>query len=132
MKKWMLCMVCVLLLFGLVGCSGGSVPEWANEEALVAKAQTMIDALNAQDLEKVATIYDNPEITAATFAESAQLVTDMGAFEKYGEYSLEGGTTDDGQEFARVIQTATYEKGTLIYTVSFFEDESVAGFYVQQ
>ena len=57
---------------------------------------------------------------------------DMGDFEKYGEYTVEGGETDDGQEYARVIQTATYKEGTLIFTVSFFEDGSVAGFYVQQ
>lgn len=132
MKKWLVCMICMVSLFGLIGCSGSSAPDWANEEELVAKAQTIIDALNAQDLEEVTTLYDNPEITAETFADSGQLVKEMGDFEKYGEYTIEGGKTDDGQEYARVIQTATYKEGTLIFTVSFFEDGSVAGFYVQQ
>lgn len=47
MRKWIFCAMCVVLLFGMVGCSSHSVPEWADEDALVAKAQTMIDALNA-------------------------------------------------------------------------------------
>ncbi|MEE0435157.1 MAG: DUF3887 domain-containing protein [Peptococcaceae bacterium] len=132
MRKWLIGVVCIVVLFGMVGCGGNSAPEWADEDALVAKAQTMIDALNAQDIDKVVAIYNHPEVTAESFAESSQLVKDMGAFENYGEYSLEGGATDDGQEYARLIQTATYEGGTLIYTISFFEDGSVAGFYVTQ
>lgn len=132
MKKWLICMICMMALFGVVGCSGNAAPEWADETALVTKAQTMIDAMNAQDVDKVAEIYDNPEVTAEAFVESAQMVKDMGAFEEYGEYTIEGGTVEDGREIAVVIQTASYEKGTLIYTVSFFEDDSLAGFYVQQ
>lgn len=83
-------------------------------------------------MDEVVAIYDHPEITVESFAESSQIVKDMGAFENYGEYSLEGDTTDDGQGYVRIIQTATYESGTLIYTISFFEDGSVAGFYVSQ
>ena len=40
--------------------------------------------------------------------------------------------TDDGKEFVRVIQIANYESGKLTYTVSFFEDGAVAGFFVKQ
>lgn len=36
------------------------------------------------------------------------------------------------KEFVRVIQIANYESGKLTYTVSFFEDGAVAGFFVKQ
>ena len=49
-----------------------------------------------------------------------------------GDVSFASGKTDDGKEFVRVIQIANYESGKLTYTVSFFEDGAVAGFFVKQ
>ena len=99
---------------------------------LTENARVLIDTLNDFDYEGVAKIYNNPAVDASTFEASGKTVESLGAFEDYGDVSFASGKTDDGKEFVRVIQIANYESGKLTYTVSFFEDGAVAGFFVKQ
>lgn len=123
--------ITLVALIVLTSCGGNKLPEWANTDALTEDAQVIIDTLNKFDYEGVAEIYNNPEITASTFEASGELLSSMGNFVDYGDTTYTAGKTDSGQEYVRVIQIANYEKGKLTFTVSFFENGEVAGFYVQ-
>ncbi len=96
----------------LAGCSGGGsglsegVPEWADEAAVVQDAQAVIEDFSARDYAAVAAKGQTVGLTAD---------------------QLQGA----GAEFVTVVQMADYENGTAQYTISFYEDGSLAGFYVK-
>ena len=119
MKKIVKVLFCLVAIVALASCGSNKLPEWADTEVLTENARVLIDTLNDFDYEGVAKIYNNPAVDASTF-------------EDYGDVSFASGKTDDGKEFVRVIQIANYESGKLTYTVSFFEDGAVAGFFVKQ
>lgn len=123
--------VLFLGLLVLTACGGSPLPDWAGEETLQKQGEEVIDMMNAQDYEGIAALYNNPEVTADTFAQSGEAVTALGAFTGYGDASYVGGKTDDGQAYGTVIQVANYEGGKLTYTISFFEDGTLAGFFVR-
>ena len=56
----------------------------------------------------------------------------LGTFNKYGDVAFTSGKTETGKEFVRVIQIADYAHGKLTFTVSFFENGDVAGFFVKE
>ncbi len=115
----------------LTACGAAPLPDWADEETLTQQAQSVIDQMNAGDYAGIAALYNNPEVTAETFAPGGETVTAMGAFTGYGDAACLGGKTQEGQEYGTVIQVADYENGKLTYTVSFFEDGTLAGFFVK-
>lgn len=129
MKKMInLLVCCVIAISTLVACGSNNLPEWADTDLLTEKAHTMIDALNDFDYDGVAEIFNNPAVDASTFEASGEIIKTYGAFKSYGDVSYVADKTDGGDEFIIVIQIANYEKGKLTFTVSFFEDGSVAGF----
>ena len=119
---------CLVLL---TACGGGKLPDWADTEVLDTQARAVIDTMNALDYEGVAALYDNPEVTADIFESSGETISAMGAFTGYGDAVYVGGKAQDGQEYATVIQVADYENGKLTFTVSFFEDGTLAGFFMK-
>lgn len=130
-NKVLVSVIALIALMTLASCGSNKLPEWADTDTLTENAQILIDTLNRFDYEGVAEIYNNPAVTAATFEESGELVSGMGTFTDYGAASFFTGKTDSGQEYVKVIQIANYEHGKLTFTISFFEDGSVAGFYVK-
>ena len=132
MKKIVEILFCLVAVVALASCGGNKLPEWADTEALTEKAHVLIDTMNDLDYEGVAEIYNNPAVDASTFEANGEIIKGVGAFEDYGDVSFTSGKTDDGKEFVRVIQIVNYENGKLAYTASFFEDGTVAGFFVKQ
>lgn len=129
MKKTISLLVCCIISISiLAACGNNNLPAWTDTDVLTQKARTMIDTLNTLDYDGVAEIYNNPAVDASTFEASGEIIETYGAFESYGDVSYVADKTEDGIEFVRVIQIANYEEGKLTFTVSFFEDGSVAGF----
>ena len=121
----------------LAGCSGGSglsegVPEWADEAAVVQDAQAVIEDFSARDYDSVAAKGQTVGLTADQLQGAGDAVLDaLGALSGFGDSACMTGADGAGAEFVTVVQMADYENGTAQYTISFYEDGSLAGFYVK-
>lgn len=131
MKKAFGILFCILSFAVLASCGSKQLPDWADTDALTEKARVMIDTLNAYDYEGVAALYDDPAVDASTFEAAGELIEEAGAFVDYGQTAFTTGTADDGRDYVCVIQIANYENEKYAFTVSYFEDGSVAGFYLK-
>ena len=119
------------------GCAGGGnveegLPAWGDEAKLAEQAQALIDDYSARDYEAAAEACAGIGLTVDQLAETGDSMLDgLGAFESFGDAAYLKGADDAGKEYATVVQLANYAQGTAQYTVSFYEDGSVCGFFVK-
>ena len=132
MKKFIIILFCLVSIVGLTSCGNFKLPEWADTDTLTENARVLIDTMNKFDYEGVAKIYDNPAVDASAFEHGGKTIESLGTFNKYGDVAFTSGKTETGKEFVRVIQIADYAHGKLTFTVSFFENGDVAGFFVKE
>lgn len=121
----------------LAGCAGNGslsegLPEWGDEAALTEQAQALVSDYSARDYEAVAQRCAGLGLSAADFAESGDAMLDtLGEFASFADAAYMTGADDEGRAYAVVIQVADYASGSAQYTVSFYEDGTVCGFYAK-
>lgn len=121
----------------IAGCAGGGslsegLPEWGDEAALAEQAQALVTDYSARDYEAVSQRCAGLGLSAAAFAESGDAMLDtLGEFSSFSDTVYMTGADDEGRAYAVVIQMADYASGSAQYTVSFYEDGTVCGFYAK-
>lgn len=121
----------------LVGCGGGSalndgLPEWADEAAIVQETQTVVEDFNARDYAAIAAKAEGIGLTADQLQSAGDAMLDnLGEFSDFGDVAFLNGDDGSGNIYATVIQIANYSNGNAQYTISFYEDGSLAGFFVK-
>lgn len=123
-----------VLLAGCVGSGSLSegLPEWGDEAALTEQAQDLVSDYSARDYEAVAQRCAGLGLSASDFAESGDAMLDtLGEFSSFADTAYMTGADDEGRAYAVVIQMADYASGSAQYTVSFYEDGAICGFYAK-
>lgn len=106
------------------------LPAWADEAAVTAQAFEVIEDVNARDFKAVAERWNDAAITAEKLEQSIGAGLDkLGAFKGYGDVSFLQGDAD-GRSYATVVQVVEYENAEDPVRVSFYEDGSMAGFFM--
>ncbi len=109
------------------------LPDWADEDALTQQARSLIERYNARDYGAVAQACAALGVTEDDWAEASDpLLDQLGAFQGYGDVAFMHADDGTGTVYATVVQAATYENATMQFTVSYYEDGSVCGFYILQ
>lgn len=121
----------------LAGCGsdGGAsqgLPSWADKDEVTQLARDVIDEYNASDFDAiVARWFMDSELTTDQLKQGAdQIASKLGAFESFADVAYLGGS-NNGVDFATVIQVAQYANGKAQFTVSFTKDDKLCGFYVK-
>ena len=109
-----------------------SVPEWANETELAQSAHDLIEGFNAGDYETIAELGKGVGLTKGHTKDAAESVLpELGAIKSYSDTTFASDIDRWGEPYAIVFQTVEYENGSIEYTVSFYEDGTLAGFFVR-
>ncbi|WP_077620248.1 DUF3887 domain-containing protein [Bacillus sinesaloumensis] len=127
MRKIVLLVVSALLMLALVAC-GGNVDE-ATSEKYVSKAEDVISLLNEGKYGEVHDMFDNQMKVGLSEEQMEQLtpiIEQSGRFEKVDKSSIE---EKDG--YYVVVLVAKYSDENRIYTISFNENDEIAGLYIK-
>lgn len=126
-------LLCMVLLAGC-GSSNLPLPAWADGDALTAKAETVLDDLNAKDYGAVTAHFK--EVYRATLTDESwesqftPIFEKTGAFQEYTKTQLLGTKEDTGAEYAVVLVTAKYEKTSVTYRLVFDADSDLVGLFL--
>jgi hypothetical protein len=126
----------IISLFLLVGCSSNNVPEGFVEEDLKQKAETVVQLLNANQLDQVYIMF-RPDIQAmVTLEDLDKIITDkqalIGAFKEISQIAITDTKDPNTSElYAVVIIVSEHEDGKSTYTVSFNKSLEIVGFYIK-
>lgn len=134
----LLCLVLVTIMS--VSCFGRTkLHESFNETELIELAETVVNEMHVNGVEAVLN-----ERMRSDYKESypinemqedfESLRTGLGTFTDYTQTTVIGKNSLDekNEPFAVVAMTATYEKGELIFMLTFDTDKNIVGFYVKK
>ena len=130
----MFCLSCILF----TACSGKSSDAGKNssvssgqKEKYIEKAQNVITLFNEEKSDEIVELCDEAMKNALPKEKLSEVYTQIksnGDFEKF----LEGEMTkveQGGKTFTVVVQQAKYGKNTLTYTISFDNEDKLAGIF---
>ena len=123
-------MLVILLALSLTGCGGSNVPDWADTATETELAEQVVDLFNAGDAEAISEMFKDEDVSVEAITKARETIDDMGAFVSYGDATISGGTKNN-KDYVTVSLPAAYENGSKTYTISFYQDGSLAGFYVK-
>lgn len=128
MKKILLMMLGVVMVFTLAACGGNKVDD-STAEKYITKAEEVVGLLNEGKYTEVHTLFDEQMATALPVEEMEELtplIEQSGNFEKVDKSSVE---EKDG--FYIVVLVAKYSEENRIYTISFNGQEEVVGLFIK-
>lgn len=116
---------------GNAGLQNG-LPDWADADELVEQTRSLIELYSGRNFEGVAQACPALGLTAEDYASTGDKAIDqLGSLEGYGDHAFMQGADQTGRAYAVVVQIADYANGKAQYTVSFYEDGTVCGFYIK-
>lgn len=136
--KLFICMVLVVIMS--VGCFGRTeLDESFNETEIIELAETVLNEVHVNGVELVLNERMREDYKETYPLEEMQndfesLRTGLGSFMDYTDTTVIGKNSPDekNEPFAVVGITATYEKGELIFMLTFDTDKNLVGFYVKK
>lgn len=132
----------MLLMFGLLGCSGGNasdegtqknlegLPIWANETEVTEQARDAIDLFVSGDYNALAALFGNDAPAASDFEKLARAAEEVGNFESYGDVSFAHYEAGSEGMAAIVLQQVHCENDDLVYSVGIAENGKLVGFRI--
>ena len=126
-----------MMLSMLTGCFDSDTmqdgaPEWTNETELAQNASELIEAFNTGNYDIIAELGKGVGLTKGHTKEAAESVLpELGAIKSYGDFIFAHDEDYRERPYAIVFQTVEYENGSIEYTVSFYEDGTLAGFFAR-
>ena len=141
MKKFRLSVLVIMFCFSCIlftACSGkssdagkSSSVSSGQKEKYIEKAQNIITLFNEEKSDEIVELCDEAMKNALPKDKLSEIYTQIksnGDFEKF----LEGEMTkveQGGKTFTVVVQQAKYGKNTLTYTISFDNEDKLAGIF---
>lgn len=115
--------------------SAQASPSFAyDKDAAIKQAEAVIDAVNKRDYTAVSNLFRDDlksQASADNLKKSLDPVLDkVGAFQEYKDAQTAGTTQKNVNYIVAAIQ-AQYEKGALVYTISFDTDMKLIGLYAR-
>ena len=131
-------LLAVLLAGVLTACAGSrKLSDKFDEEEVKAAAEEVIEILNEGDVdtlvdEKWNTVMKSMVGKDVLTGEILPIVEELGAFEAFDKEAVTGNTDQDtDQEYAVAVIKVQYEKRKAQFTISFYEDMKVGGFFIK-
>lgn len=127
MKRILGTMMGVGLIFMLVAC-GGKVDD-ATSEQYISQSEEIVDLLNNADYEEVHAKFDDNMKTllpVEDMNEFTPIIQDSGSFKEIDKASVE---EDDG--YYVTVLVAKYSEDNRVFTITFDEDDKIAGLFIQ-
>lgn len=127
MKRWKFIVCSLLAILLLTGC-GNKVDE-DTSKTYISKAEEIVQWMNDSEFEKIVAQFDEKmaaNLTANQLAEVVPLLTASGQFEKIEKQSVE---EKDGKK--TVVLVAKYSEENRIYTITYDEEDKIAGLFIQ-
>lgn len=128
MKRIVITVLSVVALFALAACGGNKVDD-ATTEKFSTKAEEVVLLLNDGNYQDVYAMFD-VEMEAALPVEDMEeftpVIEQSGDFEQIDKASVE---EQDG--YYVVVLVANYSEEDRVFTISFNENEEVAGLYIK-
>lgn len=133
--------ICLLMVVVIsTGCFGRTeLHESFNEEEMIALAETVINEVHVNGVEAVINDrmrddYKEKYPLDEMKGDFESLRVGLGTFIDYTEVTVIGKDSPDekAEPFAVVGVTATYEKGELIFMLTFDTDKNLVGFYMKK
>lgn len=117
----------------LSGCSGQSLSDDFDEEAVKNQAKEvimMINNKNSEDLMDISTVQMKEALTPETVNTIFAAIDEGGEFIDFEDISV-GGQKDESsdEEFAVVVVNTNYDIKNFTYTISFTKQMKMAGLY---
>lgn len=126
-----------MLVLGLAGCQSTKLSEDFDETEVKAKAELVIEKLNAGEYDNLKEEEFSEQMKLAMAGDEVKeaiekIVEEKGTFHSFEKGSVLGSKDKDtDEEFATAVVLAKYEKGKIQYTISFNKDMKVSGFYLK-
>lgn len=127
MKKFLFIVITILAASALAAC-GNKVDE-ETADHYITQAKDVVKLLNEENYEKVVEQFDatmKAGLTAEQLAELRPVIAAFGQFETIEKQSVE-----EKKGMYVVVLVAKYQEGNHIYTVSFNENNEIAGLFVK-
>jgi len=127
MRKMLLVMFSVVAIFVLVAC-GNKVDEDISEK-YITKAEDIVSLLNDANYEEVHAMFDEEMkvgLPVEAMVELTPVIEQSGDFEKINKSSVE-----EKDNHYIVVLAANYSEENRVFTVSFNDQDEVAGLWIQ-
>lgn len=127
MRKMLLVMFSVVAIFVLVAC-GNKVDEDISEK-YITKAEDIVSLLNDANYEEVHAMFDEEMkvgLPVEAMVELTPVIEQSGDFEKTNKSSVE-----EKDNHYIVVLAANYSEENRVFTVSFNDQDEVAGLWIQ-
>ncbi|PFK30459.1 hypothetical protein COI93_22295 [Bacillus cereus] len=128
MKRILLTMLSVMVVFVLVACGGNKVDD-KDSKKYITRAEEIVSLLNEAKYKEIHAMFDNKMKTGLPeekMKELAPIIEKAGKFEKIDKSSVE---EKDG--IYVVVLVAKYSNDNRIFTISFNDKEEVAGLFIK-
>lgn len=128
MRRIIITLLGTCLLLMLVAC-GGSKVEDATAEIYITKAEAIVDLLNEGNYEAVHDTFNDEMKTGLPVIDMEELtpiIKESGSFEEIDKASVE---EEEGMYITVLV--AKYSDKNRVYTLTFNEDEEVAGLFIK-
>lgn len=128
MKKPVSIIVSLIVVILLTACSGEKVADDVANK-YIDKAEIAVVHLTDKNYDELRSLFNSEMKAGLTEAELKQLepfIEEAGSFTNIDKSSVE----KDGEHYV-VVLSAKYSDDTLIYTISFNEDDEISGLFVK-
>lgn len=135
-KGFSILLVLLTLAAVLTGCASNKLSDDYDEDEVKAKAEEVVNLVNARDYEAVIELIPE-ELRAELTVEGLKTawderLTECGEFSKFSKEVILGQTMKDtGEELAVAVIVADYENDKAQFTLSFNKDMALVGCYMK-
>lgn len=129
MKTIRIALLGIIMLIVLAACGGGNVDE-ATAEKYSSKAEEVITLLNNGHYDELYEMFDATMKTALPLENMAEVF--MPVIEESGDFEkMNKSTVNEYDGLFITISSAKYSNKNRVYTITFNQDDEVAGLYVK-
>lgn len=128
MKRVLFTVLSVMAMLALAACGGKKVDD-ATSEKYISKAENIVSLLNEGKYQEVHAMFDDEMKTGLPedqMKELTPIIEESGNYEKIDKSSVE---KKDG--FYIVVLVAKYSNENRVFTITFNDQDEVAGLYIK-
>lgn len=128
MKKILVTMFGAVLVLTLVACGGNKIED-STAEKYIAQAEEIIILLNENNYEDVHAMFNEDmtiDLPVENMGEFTPIIEESGSFEEIDKASVE-----EEKGLYTTVLVAKYSNKNRVFTITFNDDEEVAGLFIK-